>query len=215
MGLQAPAKVFLHRQNPPQNKSMVLRMGAPQYQAGWRLTSQLKTSLGTRRAYRSAQGDLGVVRTHSLAIKSDVASTEADVKNTETEINSLKTHVISLRSDTMALKLDLHGLSKNVVESKLVSRSTKDEIASDRVDVVCVGDDVNIAEADVLGVDRKVSRMAGDLATLKHDVNVVKCDVVSIKKELAGFKSEMATISAGVQAIQWSLETTSAAYIGT
>ena len=72
-----------------------------------------------RNSIGSAQGDLGVVGTHSLAKKSDVASMAANVKNTRTEINSLNTHVIGLRSDTMALKSDLHGLSKNVVESKL------------------------------------------------------------------------------------------------
>ena len=84
----------------------------------------------------SAQGDLGVVGTHSLAIKSDVTSMAADVKNNGGEINSLKTNVIGLRSDTMALKSDLHGFSKNVVESKLVSRNTKDEVASARVDIM-------------------------------------------------------------------------------
>ena len=40
-----------------------------------------------------------------------------------------------------------------------------------------VGDNVTIAIANDLGVDRKVSVMAGDLAALKHDVNVVKCEV--------------------------------------
>ena len=73
------------------------------------------------------------------------------------------------------------------------------------------GDDVNIAKADVLAVDRKVSVMAGDLAAVKHDVHVIKRDVVTIKKELASFKSEMAAISSGVQAIQCSLATASAA----
>ena len=100
-------------------------------------------------------------------------------------------------------------LSKNVVESKLVSRSTKDKIASARVDIVRIGDDVYIARADVLGVDCKILVMAIDIAALKHDVNVVKCDVVSIRKDLGVFKSELATIAAGVQAIQWSLESTS------
>ena len=111
----------------------------------------------------------------------------------------------------MALKSDLHGLAKNVVESKFVNRSTKDEVASARVDIVWVGDNIYIAKSDVLGVDRKVSVMASDLATLKHDVNVIKSDVVYIKKELAGFKSDIATIVAGVQSIQWSLTSNSAA----
>ena len=87
----------------------------------------------------------------------------ADVKNTGTKIK------IKNRSNTMTLKSDLHGLSKNVVESKLVSRSNKDKVASARVDIVRLGDGVNIAKADVLGVDRKVSLMAGDLAALRKD----------------------------------------------
>ena len=163
-----------------------------------------------RNSIESTQGDLGVVGTQSLAIQSNVTSIAADITTTGTEVSSFKTHLIGLRSDTMALKSDIHGLAKNVVESKLLTRSTKDEVASARVDIVRVGDDINIAKSDVLGVDRKVSLMGSDLATLKHEVNVMKSDVVCIKKELAGFKSEIATIAAGVQSIQWSLSTNSA-----
>ena len=119
--------------------------------------------------------------------------------------NSIKTHVIGLCSDTMALKGDLPGLAKNVVESKIISKGTKDEGASARVDIVRVGDDVNIVKTDVMGVDSKVSVIGQDLSSLKHDVNVIKADVVSIKHDIAAFRSELANISSGVQAIQWFL----------
>ena len=85
-----------------------------------------------------------MVGTQSLAIQSNVTSIAADITTTGTEVSSFKTHLIGLRSDTMALKSDIHGLAKNVVESKLVTRSTKDEVASARVDIVRVGDDINV-----------------------------------------------------------------------
>ena len=66
----------------------------------------------------------------------------------------------------MALKGVLQGLAKNVVESKIFSEGTKEEVAIARLDIVRVGDDVNIVKTDVMGVDSKVSVIGQDLSSL-------------------------------------------------
>ena len=118
-----------------------------------KLTSLPKDISTLQNSVESSQGDVNVVSTHCVAMKADVASMAGDTRNSANEVNSIKTHVIGLRSDTMALKGDLHGFAKNVVESKIISKGTKDEVASAQVDILRVGDDVNIVKTDVMGVD--------------------------------------------------------------
>ena len=96
-----------------------------------KLNSVPKDISTLRNSVESSQGDVNVVGTHCVAMKTDVSSMAGDIRNGGNEVNSIKTHVIGLRSDAMALKEDLHGLAKNVVESKNISKGTKEEVAID------------------------------------------------------------------------------------
>ena len=73
---------------------------------------------------------MSVLASHCVDIKTDVAYMASDINNSTNEVKSIKTHLKGLPTNTMTLKGDLHGLAKNVVESKIVSKGTKDECQS-------------------------------------------------------------------------------------
>ena len=74
-----------------------------------KLNSVPKDISTLRNSVESSQGDVNVVGTHCVAMKTDVASMASDICNSANEVNSIKTCVIGLRSDTMALKGDLQN----------------------------------------------------------------------------------------------------------
>ena len=59
-----------------------------------KLNSVPKDISTLRNSVESSQGDVNVVGTHCVAMKTDVDSMAGDIRNSASEVNSIKTHGI-------------------------------------------------------------------------------------------------------------------------